>query len=211
MIKKLFVFFITFFFAATLYPQGFKVSTTGTQTFSFEDKYGRNQATFFSSTPLEDFTGISNNVKGNVTFDVNDVTTLKGSVTISTASLKTGIDLRNEHLKSANWLDAESYPEITFTIKKVSNVKVLEDNKLEAKVTGDFSVHGVTKEVTADVTMTYLVESEQTKQRAPGDLLGVQAKFNIILSEFNVENQILGEKVSDKIEITANIVGSNAI
>lgn len=202
----------TFFFSLLIivagFSQGFDVGKTGTKTFSFDDK--RNQASFFSSTPLEDITGVSNDVKGNVTFDVNDIKTLQGSIYISTGSLKTGIDLRDGHLKSANWLDADSYPEITFTIKKVSDVQVLANNSLKAKVTGDFSVHGVTKEVTAEATMNYLVESEKTKQRAPGDLLGVQANFDIVLSDYKVSNKILGEKVSDKIAITINIVGSNA-
>ncbi len=197
-------------FVAAGFSQGFNVGKSGTQTFSFDDPKGRNQAIFFSSTPLEDVTGISNDVKGSVTFDVNDIKTLKGSVSISAGSINTGIDLRNEHMKSANWLDAASFPEITFTIKKVSDVQVLSDNSLKAKVTGDFSVHGVTKEVTADATMNYLVESEQTKQRAPGDLLGVKAKFDIMLSNYKVSNKILGEKVSDKIEIEVNIVGTNA-
>jgi len=165
---------------------------------------------FFSSTPLEDVTGLSNDVKGSITFDVGDVSTLKGSISISTASLKTGIDLRDGHLQSENWLDAESYPEITFVIKNVSNVKSLEDNKLEVKVVGDFTTHGVTKEVIADITMTYLDESEQTKKKAPGDLLGVEAKFSIILSDYEVDNMVLGSKVSDSIEITVTMVGSNA-
>jgi polyisoprenoid-binding protein YceI len=191
--------------------QGFKVKASGEQTFNFEDKYGRNQASFFSTTPLEDITGISNAVKGKITFDVADINTLKGSVSIPVATIKTGIDLRDEHLRSDNWLDATSYPEITFVIKKVGDVKVSVDNKLQAKVTGDFSAHGVTKEVVADVTMTYLDESEQTKQRAPGDLLGIQAKFNIVLSDYDVENMIVGQKVADNIEISVNIVGSNAL
>ena len=191
--------------------QGFKVKASGDQTFNFEDKYGRNQASFFSTTPLEDITGITNDVKGEVTFNVADIKTLKGSVSISVATIKTGIDLRDEHLRSDNWLDAASYPEVTFVIKKVSDVKVSADNKLEAKVTGDFSAHGVTKEIVADVTMTFLDASEQTKQRAPGDLLGVQAKFNIVLSDYDVENMIVGQKVADNIEISVNIVGSNAL
>ena len=191
--------------------QGFKVKASGDQTFNFEDKYGRNQASFFSTTPLEDITGITNDVKGEVTFNVADIKTLKGSVSISVATIKTGIDLRVEHLRSDNWLDAASYPEVTFVIKKVSDVNVSADNKLEAKLTGDFSAHGVTKEVVADVTMTYLDASEQTKQRAPGDLLGVQAKFNIVLSDYDVENMIVGQKVADNIEISVNIVGSNAL
>ena len=95
-------------------------------------------------------------------------------------------------------------------IKNVSNVKSVEDNKLEAKVIGDFTTHGVTKEVIAEVTMTYLDESEQTKKRAPGDLLGVEAKFSIVLSDYEVENMVLGQKVSDSIDITVTMVGSNA-
>lgn len=190
------------------FAQGFKVSSSGEQTFNFEDK--RNQATFFSTTPLEDVTGISNAVSGKVTFDVSDIKTLKGSISIPVASLDTGIELRNEHLVSANWMDAESYPNITFNIKSVSDVKVEADNKLSAKVIGDFTAHGVTKEVVASATITYLVESEQTKQRAPGDLLGVQASFNVTLSDYDIENMIIGQKVAEEIQITINMVGSNA-
>ncbi|MCW9066773.1 MAG: YceI family protein [Ignavibacteriaceae bacterium] len=190
------------------FAQGFKVSATGEQTFNFEDK--RNQATFFSTTPLEDVTGISNGVSGKVTFNVSDIKTLKGSISIPVSSLDTGIELRNEHLKSSNWMDAESYPNIIFEIKGVSDVKVEADNKLSAKVTGDFTVHGVTRQVVADATITYLVEGEQTKQRAPGDLLGVQSNFNVNLSDYDVENMLIGQKVAEEIEININMVGSNA-
>ena len=201
--------FIVLFAAVSMsFAQGFKVKATGEQTFNFEDK--RNQVKFFSTTPLEDITGISNDVKGKVSLNVADIKSIKGSITISVASIKTAIDLRDEHLRSENWLDADQYPEITFVIKNVGNIKVLEDNRVEAKVTGDFTVHGVTKEVVADVTITYLDASDQTKQVKPGDLLGVQAKFNILLSDFEVENMIVGQKVADNIEITATLRGSNA-
>ena len=197
-------------YASASLAQGFNVSASGEHIFSFSDKYGRNQATFFSTTPLEDINGLTNDVNGSVTFDVEDLTTLRGTISLSTTSLKTGIDLRDEHLRSANWLNADSYPIITFAIKSVNNIESVESNKLTAKVTGDFTAHGVTKEITADVTMTYLDESEQTQKRAPGDLLGVQATFNITLSDYEVDNMVLGQKVSDSIEVGVNIVGSNA-
>ena len=204
-------FIIVLISVAFTLAQGFKVKASGEQTFNFEDKYGRNQLTFFSSTPLEDITGVSNAVKGKVTFNVADIKTLKGSISIPVASLKTGIDLRDEHLKSDNWMDAESYPEITFLIKSVSEVKTEADNKLQIKVTGDFTTHGVTKEIVVPISLTYLDASEQTKQRAPGDLLGVQATFNIVLSDYDIDNMIVGQKVADDIEINVNIVGSNAM
>jgi polyisoprenoid-binding protein YceI len=203
--------FILLIFAATVaFAQGFKVKASGEQTFNFEDKYGRNHVRFFSTTPLEDITGISNEVKGTVTFDVADIRNMKGSLNIPVASIKTAIDLRDEHLRSENWLNAAKFPEITFVIKKVDNARIVEDNKIEAKVTGDFTVHGVTKEVVAEATITYLDASEQTAQFAPGDLLGVQAKFYVALSDFNVENMIVGQKVAETVEVTANLRGTNA-
>jgi len=209
--KKNYLFFaVMLFFAASVFGQGFKVKASGEQKFNFEDKGGRNQTTFYSTTPLEDINGLGNGVGGSVTFNVNDLKTLKGKVSVSVASIKTGIDLRDEHMRSAGWLDAEKYPEITFEIKKVSDIKSLSDNKLSAKITGSYSMHGVTKDVIADATLTYLDENEITKQRAPGDLLGVQAKFTIKLSDFGVNNKVVGQKVSENIEIGVNFTGSNA-
>ncbi|MCG6961586.1 YceI family protein, partial [bacterium BMS3Abin03] len=179
------------------------------KTFTFLNDNPRNQATFFSTTPFEDFTGLTDDIKGTATFNVSDISTLKGSFVVTVASMKTGIALRDKDMKSEEWLDAEEYPEITFTIKKVSAIKTTEDNKLQAEVTGDFTVHGVTKDIVTDATMTYLDENEKTRAVAPGDLLGVEAKFTITLSDYDVDNIVLGRKVSDKIDVTVNLVGSS--
>lgn len=197
-------------FLSLTFAQGFKVKASGEQTFSFTDPGSRNQATFFSTTPLEDINGLTNDVKGSATFNVSDLKSLKGKVSVSVASIKTGIDLRDEHMRSAGWLNADAFPEITFNIKSVSKVKSLADNKLQATVIGDFTLQGVTKEVVADVTLTLLDESEKTKTRAPGDLLGVQAKFNVKLSDYGISNKVVGNKVAEVVEVSVNVVGSNA-
>jgi polyisoprenoid-binding protein YceI len=202
------IFAVIMIFTASIFAQGFKVKASGDETFKFADN--KNQATFFSTTPLEDITGLSNDVKGSVTFNVGDLKTLKGKVSVSVSSINTGIEMRDGHLQSAGWLSAATFPEITFEIKKVSDVKSVADNKLTAKVTGNYTMHGVTKEVIADATLTYLDESEQTKMRATGDLLGVQAKFNVKLSDYSVDNKLVGQKVSEDIEVNVNLVGSNA-
>jgi polyisoprenoid-binding protein YceI len=171
---------------------------------------GRNQATFFSTTPLEDITGMSSDVWGSISFDIEDVeNTLKGEVLISTASLKSGIDLRDEHIRSADWLDAEQFPNISFNIKEVTGIEKIKGNKIIVKVLGEFTAHGVTKDVESEVTLVYLEENEMTKMRAPGDLLGVRANFNINLTDYGVQHMVLGKRVSDEIEINVNIVGSN--
>ena len=203
------LFIILIISSVILFAQGFKVKATGEKTFTFLNDNPRNQATFFSTTPFEDFTGLTDDIKGTATFNVSDISTLKGSFVVTVASMKTGISLRDKDMKSEEWLDAEEYPEITFTIKKVSAIKTTEDNKLQAEVTGDFTVHGVTKDIVTDATITYLDENEKTRAVAPGDLLGVEAKFTITLSDYDVDNIVLGRKVSDKIDVTVNLVGSS--
>lgn len=194
----------------TLSAQAFKVKAKGNQTFNFEDKAGRNQITFFSTTPLENINGTVNAISGSLSFDIaNFAKTAKGKITVKVASMNTGIELRNSHMKSANWLDEKKYPEITFELKSVEAAKQTADNKIEFKAKGNFTLHGVTKEITTDVEVVFLDESEQTQKRAPGDLLGLRTKFKIKLSDYDVDNAVIGNKVSEDIEVTLNIVGSN--
>lgn len=206
-----FVVAILFIISSTqIFAQGFKVQAKGNQTFNFADSRGRNQVTFFSKTSLEDITGTASDIAGAISFDVaNFAKTVKGKIIVKVTSMKTGIELRDNHLKGTNWLDEKKFPEISFEIKSVESVKQAADNKLEFKAKGQFSLHGVTKEVVANVEATYLDESEQTQKRAPGDLLGVRATFKVNLSDFDVDNAIIGNKVAEEIEVSVNIVGSN--
>jgi hypothetical protein len=57
--------------------------------------------------------------------------------------------------------------------------------------------------------MTYLNENAKTRVWEPSDLLGVTANFSITLSKFNVQNMILGKRVSDNVDIGVNLVGTN--
>jgi len=204
------VLFISILTITLSYAQGFYINKFGKQTFRFNDEMGRNQATFFSHAPFEDITGLSNDVSGWVSFDIQDVkNTLSGEVFIKTASIKTGLEFRDEQLRTSGWLNAEVYPNITFVIKEVSMISNVDGNKLRLSVLGDFTVRGITSEVFSNVTMEYLEESELTKIRMPGDLIGVKAKFKINLSDYGVKHILIGKRVSEEIEIEANIIGTN--
>ena len=205
------VLFIALLIVTLSNAQGFYINKSGEQTFHFNDEMGRNQATFFSHAPFEDITGLSNEVNGWVSFDIQDVkNTLAGEVFIKTASIKTGVENRDEHLRTSEWLNAEVYPNISFVIKEIETISNDVSNKLRLTVLGDFTVRGVTKQEYSDVTMEYLEESELTKTRMPGDLLGVKAKFNINLSDYGVRHMLIGKRVSEEVEIKANIIGTNA-
>lgn len=191
--------------------QGFDVKAKGQQLFTFKNDE-RNQATFHSVTALDEVDGLTSQISGNISFNVQDVkNSLHGEISFPTSSLQTGIKMRDKDLKEPKWLDAERYPNISFKIKKVLDVKQLAKNKLDVKVLGDFSLHGVTNEIPVEATITYLDESPETEARAPGDLIGISSKFQITLSKYGVRNMILGKRVADVIDIGVNIVGSNKL
>jgi polyisoprenoid-binding protein YceI len=191
-------------------PQGFNLPSKGVQIFNLKDSEGRNQATFFSEARYENISGLSNNVWGQVAFEAKDLkTTLQGEVSISVSSLKTGIEKRDEHLQSLSWLNAEKHPTITFRIKEVHNVNLIEDNTGKISLSGEFKLRGRTKVIYTTATMKYLPENDITRTIMPGDLISIVAKFEIKLSDFEVRSTFIPNRVSDIIQISLNIVGSN--
>ncbi len=93
------------------------------------------------------------NVRGNFekhsgTVDINDkdITKSKVAVTIDTASINTNVAKRDTHLRSADFFDVAKYPTMTFVSKRVAKA-----GKDRLKVTGDLTLHGVTREVVLDV------------------------------------------------------------
>ena len=210
MVKSFVVLVLFSCLVTNIYSQGFNLPSKGVQVFDLKDSQERNQATFYSEAHYENITGLTNDVWGKVSFDVKDVkSTLKGEVSISVSSIKTGIEKRDEHLRSISWLYSEKYPTITFKIKEVERVDVVEDNLLKVVVLGEFTLRGKKNLVYAKTTMKYLPESEITKTIMPGDLISIVARFEIKLSDIGITNSLIGNRVSDKIEITATLVSSN--
>jgi polyisoprenoid-binding protein YceI len=85
-------------------------------------------------------------VTGTVNLDEEDVTKSTIDATIDVASINTGIEKRDEHLRSPDFFDAAKYPTMTFKSKKIETA-----GEGKYKVTGDLTLHGMTKEVVLDV------------------------------------------------------------
>jgi polyisoprenoid-binding protein YceI len=83
---------------------------------------------------------------GTVEIDDKDITKSKVDVSIDTNSINTNVKKRDEHLRSADFFDVAKYPAMTFVSKKITTAG---NDKL--KVTGDLTLHGVTKQVVLDV------------------------------------------------------------
>src|SRR5690349_23892137 len=84
-------------------------------------------------------------IEGTVLLDKADLTKSSISVSLPVEGLDTGVAKLDEALKSPDFLDATKYPTITFKSTKVEQTG---ENSL--KITGDLTVHGVTKPVTLD-------------------------------------------------------------
>lgn len=85
-------------------------------------------------------------VTGTLTLNESDISKSSVEASIPVASLNTGDEQRDGHLKSADFFDAEKFPAMTF-----KSTAVVANGPGEGKVTGDLTVHGVTKQVTFEV------------------------------------------------------------
>lgn len=188
-------------------------AVAGEKTFVLQNtaKY-RNQAQFTSTAPLETIVGTADRFSGAFTLDVERFTTARGEIAVEVRSMKSGNSRRDEHMYSADWLDADRYPTITYRLKRLENPVVTRDAErtvVKAKAIGDFTLHGVTKELAADVTITYLPASEKTRAIAAGDLALVQATFTVPLKDFGVKGKgtIIGSRVGETIVVDATLFG----
>jgi len=85
-------------------------------------------------------------VDGSLTLDVDRPAASSGSFTVETASVTTGVEQRDGHLRSADFFDAEHYPTIAF-----ESTKVEATGDADYRVTGDLTIRETTKAVTFDV------------------------------------------------------------
>ena len=90
--------------------------------------------------------GSFSGLNGTLTEDTADPSRSRVEATIDVASLNTGDAQRDGHLKSADFFEAEKYPQMTFRSTKVER-----KGEGEYRVTGDLTLHGVTKPVTFNV------------------------------------------------------------
>lgn len=147
------------------------------------------------------------NVKGSFekhssVIDINDkdITKSKVEVTIDTASINTNVKKRDDHLRSADFFDVAKFPTMTFVSKKVAKA-----GKDTLKVTGDLTLHGITKQVVLNV------EGPTAESKDPwGNIRrGATATAKINRKDFglvwNAALETGGVAVGDEVTITLEI------
>lgn len=150
---------------------------------------------FGFSNPTADL-GIS---EGTVVFDAKHPAKSSVEVTMPLANLDTHVTKLDSHLKEADFFDAAKYPTVTF---KSTKVQALGGNKF--KVTGDLTVHGVTKPVVLDAKLNQ--QAMQPMLKVPA--IGFDATATLKRSDFGVGAYV--PAISDQISIRITTEGEAA-
>ena len=143
-------------------------------------------------------TGRFNEVQGTISADAAKPEDSSVEVKIATKSVNTANEKRDTHLRSPDFFDAEKFPEMTFKSKKIARTG--DDT---AEVTGDFTLHGVTKEVMLKVKFL-----GKGKGVTGGLQTGWEAKTTLKRSDYGLTwNKVIEgtSVVGDDIEITLEI------
>ncbi|MCZ6468589.1 MAG: YceI family protein [Candidatus Dadabacteria bacterium] len=90
-------------------------------------------------------TGRFDLLEGSYSIDLENIANSNVNTSIVASSINTNKKKRDDHLRSAEFLDVEKYPNITFKSKEIKNG---DGNKFQ--IVGDLTIHGITKEVTLD-------------------------------------------------------------
>jgi polyisoprenoid-binding protein YceI len=164
-----------------------------------------NVMTVESETALENFTGRTNKVSGSIVFD-RTAKTGSGTIMVDGASIDTGVAVRNEHMRSANWFNFDKSPQIKFATTSVRNTQ-----GDTYAIAGDLTLNGVTKRIntTATVKLT-AANANTTRMGIKGDALALSTKFKITLADYNIKSPAIdGGQVSNTVEIALKAIASN--
>ena len=121
--------------------------------------------------------------------DESDITRSKASVTVDVASIQSSMEVIGQHLKGADFLDAENHSTITFTTKRLTRDSVV----------GDLTIRGNTKEVQLAAEMAGPIQDPWGKTRA-----GLTATGKIDRRDFGITKDF-GPVVSETVHLTIDL------
>ena len=167
-----------------------------TETYTIDNKH--SFANFTIRHVVSKTSGTLTDITGVIKVDAEQLEKSSVNAKINVASIITGLDKRDEHIKKADYLDVLNFGDITFISKSIKATSAT-----EGEMTGDFTMHGVTKEIKLPFKVLGFGTDPWGGQRS-----GFEAKTVIKASDYGFtwmkkENAPVG----DDIEITLLIEG----
>lgn len=168
--KQIIVFIAVLLFSSTLLAQ----------TSSWKDDPMHSKLTFtVTHQGFSSIFGLFQQFEVTVTSSKPDFSDAVFTLSVDVASVNTEVKMRDDDLRSAHFFDVTKYPTMTFKSTSISNTTGMKDR---FKITGDLTLHGVTKTVTMDLWYRGTHEDPMSKKTKSGfQFTGV-----INRSDFNV-------------------------
>ena len=170
---------------------GFK--TIEPSTWSLDKAHAKSGFTI-THLMVSDVEGWFKTFYAKVTASKDDFSDAVAEMTADVNSINTDNDMRDKHLKSQDFFDAAKYPSITF---KSKTFKKVTDNNY--KVTGDLTMHGITKTVELDAIFRVGINPNNKKTIAGFKITGM-----IKRSDFGIGTSFTTATLSDEVSIVAN-------
>ena len=151
----------------------------------------------FSITHLgiSDVTGLFKNFDVKVITSKDDFSDATFEMTADVATIDTEVEMRDNHLKSADFFDVAKFPKLQF-----KSTAIRPAGKDRYKLTGDLTLHGITKSVTMDLWYRGTVENPMSKKPTSG----FQVTGTIKRSDFGVGEKFPAPMLSDEVRIKAD-------
>lgn len=137
------------------------------------------------------YSGNFSDISGSLTLNVKDIVKSKLDIQIPIASIQTTSAKLTQELKDPDWFDAKQYPTARFV-----SVKTVKTGEKTADVTGNLTLHGITKPVTLHIT--YIGAGVNPLNKAY--TVGFQITGKINRGEFGIKTYL--PKVGDEVDLT---------
>jgi polyisoprenoid-binding protein YceI len=138
---------------------------------------GKSTAQFHAEDTYDSFNGKTNRVSGSIVADAAAATTSSVTLSVDLGALDTGVGLRNKEMRE-RYLETHKFPQGSFKSVSVAGPATIAPNSpVEIKVTGDFTLHGVTKRMTIPVRVVVIPD---------GDQIHATSTFNVKMPEFGI-------------------------
>ena len=180
---------ITFVFSLAL------AATASSQTSTWQIDPNHSSAQFsVRHLGVSTVRGAFTKVSGTASYDPADPSKNSLEATIDASSVDTRVQMRDNDLRSPNFLDVQKYPNITF-----KSTKVKSDVSGKLQISGDLTIHGVTKEVVLDVDGP----SAPIKDPWGNQRIGASANTKINRKDFGVNGApgVVGDDINITIDV----------
>lgn len=145
---------------------------------------------------ITDVSGAFDKFESTLSYTKQDFSDALLTLTADIQTINTAVPMRDNHLKSADFFDAAKYPQLSFRSTKITST-----GKDTYKVTGDLTIHGITKAISLDLIFRGFANNPAANN---AEVAGIQVKGLIKRSDFSIGSKFPAPMISDEVWIKAD-------